>query len=440
MESARARVLKLAQAILSEEIGIIEGCRALVTQFSPAGLRGDPDAMVVVGVESETDDVIILDGRVRNTGMPSDTSSAQVYIDGVRPVVMDACRSLVQKLTASLQAEGGAVAAGVTMALDTIGGFVPTATRFVDADRQADDFEILLRGSGRRIVPGSSLERGILRLREIGDLHAQRSTRPDQWGELGSKLQEAMGTSHLIRLVLKRAAHREFGKLWPHIDLLSSASSSTASASQATDTAANKVFELVMALALLERGENLEMDDESSGLKKPDITVDLPDGNRWAFECKVMSTHNPRTLFGRVVAGAEQIECGRCDLGVVAVSFKNLLPHDSILPVRFAPDGTPELGTTTKERIAYALEQDAKARIQRMIDTNREDLRAWMATLRKTRKALVCPTVVGYATLDEGRPVPALYGVPFVFELNGPAFSARSRAALGDLGLGMRVE
>jgi hypothetical protein len=98
---ARTEVVRLAIAIDRGDIEMVEGCRLLVKHFGDAGLRDDPDALMIVGVESETDDLPV--GPEKSYWNPSAAAAKiaqkQTYIATVRPMVLAACQALVAKLS-----------------------------------------------------------------------------------------------------------------------------------------------------------------------------------------------------------------------------------------------------------------------------------------------------------------------------------------------------
>ena len=101
--NAQKSALRIAMAILNGDLEMIEGCRKLTRQLSDAGLRSDPDALVIIAVESETDHFPI--GAERDNWDPSalalKDAELKAYIDGARPFVSAACHALASKLMSS---------------------------------------------------------------------------------------------------------------------------------------------------------------------------------------------------------------------------------------------------------------------------------------------------------------------------------------------------
>ena len=53
----RLKIANLAQFVLNGQLSFIEGCRSINALGSDADLRDDPDFIVIVAVESETDEL-----------------------------------------------------------------------------------------------------------------------------------------------------------------------------------------------------------------------------------------------------------------------------------------------------------------------------------------------------------------------------------------------
>lgn len=98
--NARAEVVRLAAAVVHDEIDLVEGCYLLVRLFDDAKLRGDSDALVIVGVASETMDIPV--GSQRALWDPSalaiKIAGKEAYIAAARLKVLSACQSLIAKL------------------------------------------------------------------------------------------------------------------------------------------------------------------------------------------------------------------------------------------------------------------------------------------------------------------------------------------------------
>src|SRR5207302_827416 len=96
----KREILGLAAGIVRGGIEIVEGCRLLASHFDDAGLRNDPDALVIVGVASETDDLPV--GAQTAYWNPiilaAKYAEKEAYIATAKPTVLAACQALVAKL------------------------------------------------------------------------------------------------------------------------------------------------------------------------------------------------------------------------------------------------------------------------------------------------------------------------------------------------------
>lgn len=224
-----------------------------------------------------------------------------------------------------------------------------TKTGFEEIDRTVDEFERLMKAHGLEIRGGTLLEHACLVLQT---LHSRRERLvrdgiQDPWPTMGRDLRLALGAWNIVQLAVSLQAHPEFARVVPHLALLNEGVPAQTIKAPITDDAANKIFELRMALACLRTGKDLEMDDpvSSSGGANPDILCRLADGRMWGFSCKVVHGANPMTVADRYLEGIDQIERSRADVGLVVVSFKNVLPDNAFLPVLGADaSGDPVLG------------------------------------------------------------------------------------------------
>jgi hypothetical protein len=96
---SRAKVVAIAQRILSSEMGIVAGARHLAAlRFDVAGER-DPDFIFFVGVDSETDHLPV--GEVRSRWNPDALKAKDEELRSfealVREKALEVCRSLILK-------------------------------------------------------------------------------------------------------------------------------------------------------------------------------------------------------------------------------------------------------------------------------------------------------------------------------------------------------
>jgi len=222
---------------------------------------------------------------------------------------------------------------------------VPGFLSFADAVHLAPQFEETLKCHKIEIKPGSPLEHSLLLLHKIQECFDSPSAAPP-WPTFVPDIQEALGTIHLMRLVIRNADRPEFEQLVPHLRLLNEGVVVITKGASTTDDSSNKILELITALAALETGTDLHVDEpiHSSKGNNPDVLVKMNDGLLWGFACKVVGGDAPESLFDLIKSGADQIERSPADTGIVHISFKNRFPHHLFIPVDpMSPPHDPDL-------------------------------------------------------------------------------------------------
>jgi len=212
--------------------------------------------------------------------------------------------------------------------------------------KDRDEFLSLLSEQSIPVPPKSPIEHGLLLMDELLECHA-RSRPWYNWKTFAGDLQMALGVHHLVRMVLRRRDHEDFGKLVPHLGLLQSGQPALTVPACGTDQAADKLVELFVALACMYKGIEVELDDPSGSGNEPnpDVLATMGDGRRWGFACKVVHGDSPVTLFERFAEGVGQIDKSSADIGTVVISLKNRLPHEKFLPEwSDSIDGCPVYG------------------------------------------------------------------------------------------------
>jgi len=192
-------------------------------------------------------------------------------------------------------------------------------------------FENLLREkqASLELPPGSPIEVAGLAALEMLETF-NRDLPYDSQHDDQQEWRQAVALGDMLRKVLLVRDHPCFDQLWPHVLLLLRNTNIALNLwNPVTDSDANKVFELYMALVVAPLCEDLALDDpdHSSGGKNPDVIANL-DGLRWAFACKVMHSDSPQTFLDRVRDGIDQLERSDAGKGIVFTSLKNRLPHD----------------------------------------------------------------------------------------------------------------
>ncbi len=246
------------------------------------------------------------------------------------------------------------------------------ATGLEEAKNTIDRFVTLLEQHQIKIKSGSQLQHGDEVIRKMSDTWKTLNdggAMPD-WPAFVEDVRVGMGTLSMMQLVLKRAAHADFPALLPHLRLMGDGDLAPTTKARVTDQNSNKLFELRLALACMEHGTGLQMDDpiRSSDGSNPDVLCTMPDRQKWGFACKVPHSNNPTTLFERFAEGVEQIERSSADVGFVVLSLKNLIPHEELIPrLDRRADGTPLYGAhPTKEQPLRLLKRAIIARVEGM--------------------------------------------------------------------------
>jgi hypothetical protein len=93
------RVVALARKILADEMGIVEGCRALVRLNGALDSRDERLFLPFIAVESETDHLPLGEARLlwQPEALARKEQAAEIYLEKVRGVLHDACRALIHR-------------------------------------------------------------------------------------------------------------------------------------------------------------------------------------------------------------------------------------------------------------------------------------------------------------------------------------------------------
>jgi hypothetical protein len=126
--------------------------------------------------------------------------------------------------------------------------------------------------------------------------------------------------------------HPDFGELTEHFKLLVDGRITLNEACTDPTSGTARLFELLVALAVLRIGTDVEADDpiHSSQGTNPDVLANIG-VNRWGFACKLLYSLTGKALHRAVKKGVDQIEKSNAVTGVVIVSLNNLLDYSSIL-------------------------------------------------------------------------------------------------------------
>jgi hypothetical protein len=317
-----------------------------------------------------------------------------------------------------------------------------------EVEARADAFERVLREHEISIQCGSALEHGLLLLHEMRHRHENTSKQAAS-RTMSYDVQEAMGIFHFVQLVIRNAANREFFKLVSHLKQLNKGEVALTKRSRVTDQTSNKLFELAVALAVMEHGTELQIDEpvRSSGGTNPDVLARMADNLLWGFACKVSHGASSQTLFDLIIHGIEQIERSPADKGIVIVSFKNKIPHEHLLPIlEIDAAGMPVLGVHANLNQVVQLMRDFVVQsVETMVN---EVGRGAIWEKIRSRKALPGVLVhvlagVGIQTQLGVAPAPIGFFELVRFEYSQlivpTRFDATTRGVLEDVNRGLRV-
>lgn len=89
----------LAQQIINESIGVIEGCRKIVSSKTEQEIRDDDDFLTITAIESETDEFPIGETRshYHKKNLEKLDKELDEYLKVIKPIIFEACRNLINK-------------------------------------------------------------------------------------------------------------------------------------------------------------------------------------------------------------------------------------------------------------------------------------------------------------------------------------------------------
>ena len=185
---------------------------------------------------------------------------------------------------------------------------------------------------GIQLSAGSSVNRVVAQLLDlIAGLNGEHLIPADRRREF----QAGLGLADIVLKAAIVAQHPEFPRFCPHFrELLAEGGLVQNTQTRANEDSTNKIFELLMALSVLQKGTNVDLEHPQSnpGPANPDVLVDI-DGVRWGLACKVLNAPKIKTYYDRVEDGIEQIEKATgAQRGFVVVNLKNVLDYDQLWP------------------------------------------------------------------------------------------------------------
>lgn len=214
--------------------------------------------------------------------------------------------------------------------------FVP----FADVFDYVERFRALLASRGVAVAPGSPLDIACDASAAILLRHWDRSLLGPLL-DIREDFRDALAVYTFARKVLKQQGHPDFNELLPHLMKLATKGGIEQNQwSDVRDQLSPKIFELLIALAAMDSGTMIRLDDpDKSKGDNPDVIVTI-DGVRWGFACKMLNTAgpegapNPKTLFDNIEKAVRQIEAAPdVQVGLVIISLKNVIRHDRLWPI-----------------------------------------------------------------------------------------------------------
>lgn len=227
--------------------------------------------------------------------------------------------------------------------------------RGAEVEALFDDFEALLARLGLEVRRGSKLEEALLFVRHLKYIRDEKAALPD----LSPEDEDAMFARAcwlwgMAPKLIAASRHPDFRQLVPHIKYVVTSEFAQNVPGQ-RDQEADKLFELVVALAILPRAKNLRVDTGKDADRNPDLMFDF-NGVRWAIACKGLYALKAERYRDSVIKGAQQIERSNAKRGVVCVSLRNFISQKLFLPREgetftvLAPDHAKALLAQEEER------------------------------------------------------------------------------------------
>jgi len=246
-----------------------------------------------------------------------------------------------------------------------------------------DAFERVLADQGIKIPRDSKLEQALLLARHIKYIREEDAALPELTpADEDDMFRRTTWLWGMAPKVIDAARHEDFRELVPHLKLVVEGEFAQSVPGDPNEDS-DKLFELVVALAVLPFAKNLKVDTGNAAAKNPDLLFDFA-GTRWGIACKALYTVKPERYRESVIKGASQIEKSEAERGVVCVSLRNLLDQSLFLPRR----GDALVGMS-KQAMREVLAQE-EARIKRaIVDPVREDIGRDFETRPKTEKAVI---------------------------------------------------
>jgi len=203
---------------------------------------------------------------------------------------------------------------------------------FQDLEKLVYEFEAALSRHGIQIRSGSELEGACCSILEVLTKHQDRTIRNPQ-EDIRQVFTEVLGIWTFLQKVVRLQNHPSFPSFAPHLNLLNEGTVVQNKRLRASQDAANKIFELLFALVLLDLSPDVALaDPDLEDITNPDILAAI-DGQRWGFACKVVYGDSGKALFDNLKKAVDQIEVSAATVGCVVVNFRNHIKHEIFWPL-----------------------------------------------------------------------------------------------------------
>ncbi|MCK4873346.1 MAG: hypothetical protein KAS72_11525 [Phycisphaerales bacterium] len=190
-------------------------------------------------------------------------------------------------------------------------------------------FEQVLGSYGVSIASRSELEAICLEIQDLEDKRTRRSPLPEDT-DFRAEMSRAMGVLHFAELLVATFDRgRRLDILKPHMELFNGASVAQ-NVRRIGDDKANKLFELLLALACMNFGTKVALDHPvTSKGHNPDVMFCHAD-TKWALACKVPNGDSTISAYDNIKSAVSQIDRSDADRGLVVLNARNWINHDSL--------------------------------------------------------------------------------------------------------------
>jgi hypothetical protein len=244
----------------------------------------------------------------------------------------------------------------------------------------------------------------------------------DPLADIRPWLREALGMNALIHKLLRVEHHASFKQITKHLSLLNSGFPPQNIPASVLDQSSNKIFELLLAAAIMQHGTDVELDDPKNPRgDNPDVLATIS-ARRWGFACKVAHSRNGKTIFDSIRKGVKQIEVSPAEVGLVVVNIKNIIQHDdywSILNLDEWRSGQSPVfsGYPSADDAVAALNEEVSGIAQQIIkDVDPGDLVETFLG-KKSIPAIAFYVAMAIGTVLLSSPMPASVGFIRMFEV-----------------------